>query len=155
MTTAKIGFTRRQAIAAAGVGALALAGALTPRPARATPERLAAYLAKMTGGKKALTGKVTLKLPEIAENGATVPLTVAVDSPMIADNYVKDIVIAAEKNPNPEVVVFHLTPASGKAEVSTRIRLGETQDVVAMAIMSDGSVYTTKGHVKVTVGGCG
>lgn len=148
-------FTRRQAITAAGVGALALAGGLTPRAATATPERLAAYLAKMTGGKRPSAGKVTLKLPEIAENGATVPLTVVVDSPMTDDNYVKDIIIAAEKNPNPEVVVFHLTPASGKAEVTTRIRLGSTQDVVATAILSDGSVYTTKGHVKVTVGGCG
>jgi sulfur-oxidizing protein SoxY len=153
MTIPKIAFTRRQAITA-GAGALALASGLAPRPASATPESLAAYLAKMTGGKKAIPGKVSLKLPEIAENGAIVPLTVAVDSPMTADNYAKDIVIAAERNPNPEVVVFHLTPASGKAEVSTRIRLGETQDVVATAIMSDGSVYTAKGHVKVTVGGC-
>ncbi len=155
MTTQKTVFTRRQAIKAAGVGALALAGGLAPRAATATPERLAAYLTKMTSGKKAVDGKVTLKLPEIAENGATVPLTVVVDSPMTDDNYVKNIIIAAEKNPNPEVVVFHLTPASGKAEVTTRIRLGSTQDVVATALMSDGSVYAGKRNVKVTVGGCG
>ncbi|TCS64305.1 thiosulfate oxidation carrier protein SoxY [Varunaivibrio sulfuroxidans] len=147
---------RRNALKAAGVGVLAIAGAsLTANVAQATPEEVATALAKLTGGVTPQSGKITLKLPEIAENGASVPVTLIVDSPMTADNYVKQIHLLAEGNPTPEVVSFYLTPAAGKADISTRMRLGQTQKVVAAAVMSDGSVYSTSKEVKVTIGGCG
>ena len=147
---------RRDVLKAAGVGALALAGGgLIPGSASATPESAAMALKKMTGGASAKSGKVNLKLPEIAENGRTVPITVSVDSPMTAGNYVKAVHIVAAGNPNPEVVTFNLSPAMGKAEVSTRIRLGKTQTIHAAAVMSDGSVYSGERKVKVTIGGCG
>ncbi len=107
------------------------------------------------GDAKPSEGKVTLKLPEIAENGNTVPFSVSVESPMTADNYVKAVHIFAKGNPRPDVASFMFTPASGKAEVTSRMRLGQTQDVIALAEMSDGKVYMGKRTVKVTIGGCG
>ena len=148
---------RRALLKAAGMGALALTGAGIASSANATPEDAAAYINKMTGGASgtANSGKVNIKLPEIAENGATVPITVSVDSPMTSGDHVKHIHIVAEGNPNPEVISFNLTPSNGKAEVATRMRLGKTQNIVAAAVMSDGTVHTNLKNVKVTIGGCG
>ena len=147
---------RRRVLKATGVGLLAVAGSgLLSRTAQATPETAAKKLSELTGGAAVKQGKVTVKLPEIAENGRTVPMTVSVDSPMTAKDYVKTIHVVSEGNPNPEVISFNLNPGAGKAEVATRIRLGKTQNVVARAIMSDGSVYEGKRQVKVTIGGCG
>lgn len=145
---------RRQALKAAGAGVVALGFAST---AHATPDETAKALSKATGGAHAMAGsaKVTIKMPEIAENGATVPLTVSVDSPMTAADHVKHIHVFAEGNPSPEVISFNLTPANGKAEVSSRMRLAKTQNVVVAAVMSDGSVHTNSKEVKVTIGGCG
>ncbi len=152
----KAALGRRDVLRSAALGAIALAGTgLVAGEALATPETAAAALAKMAGGNAMEQGKVTVKLPEIAENGSTVPITILVDSPMTPDNYVKAIHIVSEGNPIPELISFHLSPDLGKAEVSTRIRLGKTQDVVAAAVMSDGKVYTGRKNVKVTVGGCG
>jgi len=143
---------RREALKAAGVGVLALGFATT---AHATPEAAAEALSKVSGGAAAsMSDKVTISLPEIAENGATVPVGVSVDSPMTADSYVKHIHVFAEGNPSPETVSFNLT-ATGKAEVNTRIRLSKTQNVMVAAVMNDGSVLTNKKEVKVTIGGCG
>ncbi|MBT4218468.1 MAG: thiosulfate oxidation carrier protein SoxY [Rhodospirillaceae bacterium] len=147
---------RRQVLKGAGLGALAVVGTgLTTSEAAATPEKAAKAISKFTGGKKATAGKVTVKLPEIAENGRTVPVTVSVDSPMTDADHVKSVILVAEGNPSPEVVSFTMAPGLGKAEVSTRMRLGKTQNVVAAAVMSDGSVYSGTKQVKVTIGGCG
>ncbi len=100
-------------------------------------------------------GRITLELPQIAENGNTVPLSIEVDSPMTAQDYCKAVHIFAEGNPRPDVASIHFTPACGRAVASTRMRLAKTQNVVAIAEMSDGSVYMTKAEVKVTIGGCG
>ena len=108
-----------------------------------------------TGGKAPTKGKVTLDLPEIAENGNTVPLSISVDSPMTPDSYVKDVLVVADGNPRGGVVTFHFTPMSGAAEASTRIRLAETQNVIAIAKMNDGSLFMDTKPVKVTIGGCG
>ncbi|MEE8393582.1 MAG: thiosulfate oxidation carrier protein SoxY [Rhodospirillales bacterium] len=146
---------RRGVLKAAGAGILALAGAcLVRRGANATPEEAADLLGKLTGGAPAREGKVSLKLPEIAEDGAVVPITVTVDSPMTETDYVKAIHIIAEENPWPEVVTFNMTAGLGKAEISTRMRLAKTQNVVVAAVMSNGSVHTAKKRVKVTIGGC-
>lgn len=113
-------------------------------------------LETITGGKGAKTSsKVTLKAPEIAENGAVVPVTVEIDSPMTDSDYVKTIHIFATKNNNSRCASVHLTPANGKAMFSARIKLGSTQDVVALIEMSDGTFLTAKQNVKVTIGGCG
>ena len=112
-------------------------------------------LDKLVGGKKATPGKVKLRIPEIAENGNTVPMTVTVDSPMTASSYVRAIHVVTDRNPRPELASFYFSPANGKAEVSTRIRLAETMHVVAYAELSDGSVWSDQAEAKVTIGGCG
>ena len=96
-----------------------------------------------------------LDLPEIAENGSTVPMTVSVESPMTEQSYVSDVLIVADGNPRGGIATLHFSPASGVAEANIRIRLAETQNVVAIAKMNDGSVFTTSKQVKVTIGGCG
>jgi sulfur-oxidizing protein SoxY len=121
----------------------------------ATPAEADAEIAKFTSGKTAENGHITIDLPEIAENGNTVPLAIKVDSPMTADDYVSAIRVIADGNPNPGVVQFHLTPMSGRAEVATRIRLNSTENVIVLAKTSTGKLYTTRQSVKVTVGGCG
>ena len=137
--------------------ALALAGVvLVPRPGLANlPERVQAAIDKLRAGRNAPEGRMTLRLPAIAENGNAVPLNVVVESPMTAADHVKTIHVFATGNPTPEIAVFHLTPAMGRATVDTRIRLGQTQDVVAFAEMSDGRLFMARAEVKVTIGGCG
>lgn len=110
---------------------------------------------KAIGDAKPAEGKVSVTLPEIAENGNTVPFTVAVESPMTEADYAKTVHIFATGNPRPDVASYNFTPMSGKAEVSSRMRLGKTQDVIAIAEMSDGKFYMTRRSVKVTIGGCG
>jgi sulfur-oxidizing protein SoxY len=139
--------TRRTALAA-------LAGALVARNAFATADQARDWLSALAKGTPK-DGKVTLKAPEIAENGNAVPLTVSVDSPMTGKDHVKAIYIAADGNPNPGVSVFEFTPMSGKAEVALRVRLSQTQKLVAVAEMNDGSLFTASREIKVTIGGCG
>lgn len=128
---------------------------VSPLAALAKGEDAMAVMKKFTGDSAAAEGKITLEMPEIAENGNTVPLTISVESPMTADNYVKSVIVISQGNPRPEVATFHFTPLSGVAEASTRMRLAKTQNVVAIAEMSDGKFYMTKRQVKVTIGGCG
>jgi len=147
---------RRDVLKAAGLGAVAVAaGSIFTSEAFASPGKAKALLKKLTGGAEVKSGRVHLKLPEIAENGRTVPINVKVDSPMTSKDYVKAIHVVSEGNPNPDVVSFNLTSSSGKADISTRIRLGKTQNVLAVAVMSNGSVYMAKKKIKVTIGGCG
>jgi len=110
----------------------------------------------ITGGKTPKpSSKVHLKAPEIAENGAVVPVTVNVDSPMTPNDYVKAIHILNGKNGNARCIDVNLTPANGKAMFSTRIKLGGTQDVTALVELSNGDFLTASQNVKVTIGGCG
>ena len=147
--------TRRHAISSAGLAACAaIAASLLPGIAFAKPEDVKACLAAQLPGT-AQPGKVTIGAPEIAENGNTVPITISVESPMTAANYVKSIVVAADGNPLPGVARFDLTPANGEANVQFRIRLAQTQNLVAVAQMSDGSLWTATKLIKVTIGGCG
>jgi len=141
--------TRRGFVSGAG----ALVVTLLPLAAGATPEAARALLGSLAKGTPR-TGRIALRLPEIADNGASVPLTVAVESPMTPADHVKALHIVADGNPNPGVVSFRFTPAVGKAEVQTRIRLSETQRVTALAEMSDGSLWTAVREVRVTLGGC-
>lgn len=110
---------------------------------------------KILGEAKPSEGKFTIELPEIAENGNTVPFTVSAESPMTEKDHVKAIHIIATANPQPGVATFRLTPLSGKAAVSSRLRLARTQDVVGIAELSDGRFLMARRAVKVTIGGCG
>ena len=143
----------RREVLALGAGALALAGAVAP--AAATPPEAAAEIAKFTGGKPTTKGKITIDLPEIAENGNTVPLTITVDSPMTADDHISDILVVADGNPRPGLATFHLSPMSGRAEAATRIRLAATENIIVVAKTSKGQFLTEQKPVKVTIGGCG
>ena len=116
---------------------------------------LGARREKIVGEAKPSEGKFTLELPEIAENGNTVPFTVSVESPMTEKDHVKAIHVIATANPQPGVATFRLTPLSGKAAVSSRMRLARTQDVIGIAELSDGRFLMAKRPVKVTIGGCG
>ena len=122
---------------------------------RATPADASAEIAKFTGGKTLENGRITIELPEIAENGNTVPLAVAVDSPMTPADYVSDVFVVADGNPRPIVATFRFTPMSGRAEAATRIRLAASQSITILAKTSTGRVLTAQKHVKVTIGGCG
>ncbi len=135
-------FTRRETLAL-GVGAVALT-ALPLRARAATDDAIAEF----TGGAEVAEGGVTLTAPEIAENGNTVPISVSAEG-------AEEIAVFAAGNPNPEVVTFKFGPLAGSHEASTRIRLAGTQDVVAVAKMSDGTFARASQEVKVTIGGCG
>jgi len=147
--------TRRQALALSrGAAALVVLG---PGLRTALADEAAAdkMLMDFTGGKTPEAGKIDLKAPEIAENGNTVPVSVAVDSEMSEASYVQSVMLLAEGNPNPGVITFHFSPVSGEASATTRMRLAKTQNVIAVAKMNDGSVFMDKKLVKVTIGGCG
>ena len=112
-------------------------------------------LDKILGDTKPAPGKMTLEIPEIAENGNTVPYAIAIDSPMTAADHVKAIHVLASQNPLPYVASFALTPLAGRAYVSSRMRLAKTQDVVVLAQLSSGKFIIGQRTVKVTIGGCG
>jgi sulfur-oxidizing protein SoxY len=146
----------RRRLLTIGAGAFAAtACGGSPRPAFAVKNDSDELIKKFTGGKTATEARVRLDLPEIAENGNTVPMTVSVESPMTDESHVSDILVVADGNPRGGIATFHFSPASGIAEVNTRIRLAETQNVIAIAKMNDGSVFMTSKQVKVTIGGCG
>ena len=146
---------RRAALArSSSYGLAAIAGLLAARNAAATPDEVEKWISALAKGTPK-QGKVTLKAPEIAENGNAVPLTVSVDSEMSEKSFVKGLYVAADGNPNPGGASFFFTPLSGKAEVQLRMRLAQTQNLVAVAEMNDGSLYTASREVKVTIGGCG
>jgi sulfur-oxidizing protein SoxY len=140
-----------------GAGALTIAGPATllvVRPARATPESMQAAIDKVVGAAKISKGKVAIDIPPLVENGNVVPITVSVDSPMTAGNYVKALHVFNEKNPLPNVISVKLGPRAGKAAVSTRIRLATAQKIVAIAELSDGSFWSDSADVIVTVAAC-
>ena len=147
--------SRRTALAMAAGAAAATVVPAPTASAQAAKNNSADLIKAFTGGKTATAGKVKLDLPEIAENGNTVPMTVSVESPMTDASHVTDILIVADQNPRAGVVHFRLSPLSGVAEANTRIRLAATQNIIAIAKMNDGSFVTASKQVKVTIGGCG
>src|SRR3954464_1398270 len=143
--------SRRQFLALSGGAAAAM---VTSRRAEATPAAMAAAMRDITGAAVVRTGRVKLDVPPLVENGNTVPLTVSVTSPMTAEDHVKSIHVFVEKNPQPNVGNFVLGPRAGRAQVSTRIRLADSQKVVAIAKMSDGSFWSASVDVVVTLAAC-
>ena len=147
--------TRRQFLSlAGGITAAGTLWIITLRPLAATPTTLTAAIRAIVGEAPIRTGKVRLDIPPLVENGNTVPMTVSVASPMTAADYVKSIHVFNEKNPQPNIGNFHLTAASGRAQVATRIRLADTQKVVAIARLSDDSFWQVATEVVVTLAAC-
>jgi len=143
--------TRREFLGLAGGAALL---AITLRPAEATPASLASAIRNVVGEAPVRIGKVKLDVPPLVENGNTVPMTVSVASPMTAQDYVKSIHVFNEKNPLPNIGNFYLGPRAGRAQVSTRIRLADTQKIVAIARLSDDSFWSVSVEVVVTLAAC-
>ena len=135
---------------ASGVAMLAV----TLRPAEATPVSMAAAIRSVVGTAVVRTGKVKLEVPPLVENGNTVPMTVSVQNPMTAEDHVKSIHVFNEKNPQPNVGNFHLGPQAGRAQVSTRIRLADSQKIVAIARLSDDTFWSATVDVVVTLAAC-
>lgn len=152
MAGRKRGATRRVIL----IGGLAggLAATIKVVPARATPEQLHAAIRKVVGTAEVRKGRVQLIVPPLVENGNAVSLVVEVDSPMTSTDYVKSIHVFNEKNPQPNVIGVHLGPRTGKARISTRFRLADTQTVTAIAELSDGTFWSATADLIVTMAAC-
>ena len=147
--------TRRQFLRlAGGVAGLGAVPVVTLRPADATPEMLADAIRNVIGANVVHPGKVKLDVPPLVENGNTVPMTVSVASPMTPDDYVRSIHVFNEKNPQPNIGNFYLGRRAGRGQISTRIRLADSQKIVAIAQLSDGSFWSTSVDVIVTLAAC-
>lgn len=141
----------RRAVLAGGAGLLVVT--VVPA-ASATDETMEAAMRAFTGGDTVRDGRVALDVPPLVDNGNSVGLSVTVESPMTAADHVKTIAVFNQKNPQPQVAVFHLGPRAGRAEVSTRVRLADSQRLVAIARMSDGSLWRASTDVLVTLAAC-
>lgn len=136
---------------ALGAGLLAVA---LLRPARAERPGLREAILGFTGGAEPAEGRITLEIPPLVENGNTVPVTVTVESPMTEEDHVRRIALFNERNPQPHVITAWLGPRSGRARLSTRMRLATSQRLVAVAEMSDGSFRSASAEVIVTLAAC-
>jgi len=123
-------------------------------PASATPGTMAEAIRKVVGDAAVTEGRVTLDMPPLIENGNTVPLVVSVDSPMTDADHVKAIHVFNEKNPQPHVFDARLSSRNGKAVIGTRIKLGDSQKIVAIAETSDGRFWSASADVIVTLAAC-
>jgi sulfur-oxidizing protein SoxY len=151
----KLNTTRRDFLGLAG--SAAVAGAMpivTLRPLEATPAMLTSAIRNVVGEAQVQTGKVKIDIPPLVENGNTVPMMVSVTSPMTETDYVKSIHVFNEKNPQPNIGNFYIGPWAGRAQIATRIRLADSQKVVAIARMSDDSFWSVSADVIVTLAAC-
>jgi sulfur-oxidizing protein SoxY len=147
--------TRRKFLGLAGAAAvLGAVPVVTLRSVEATPAMLAAAIRNVVGAAVVKTGKVNIDVPPLVENGNTVPMTVSVVSAMTPDDHVKSIHVFNEKNPQPNIGNFYLGPHAGRAQISTRIRLADSQKITAIAHLSDGSFWSASADVVVTLAAC-
>jgi sulfur-oxidizing protein SoxY len=144
-----IGTTRRRVLLG-GAGLLSVA---LVRPALAASDMQSA-IREFVGEAVPRPGKIKLGIPPLVENGNAAPVTLTVDSPMTPADHVKAIALFNEKNPQPNVAVFHLGPRAGSARVETRMRLATSQRVTAIAALSDGSFWSDTAEVIVTLAAC-
>jgi len=144
---------RRQSIRLIVAGVAGLAAGVCS-PARASPAAMQLAIAAFSGGVMPQSGSVHLLVPELVENGNSVPVGVRVDSPMTERDHVRRIALFSEKNPQPQVAIFYLGPRSGRADVSTRIRLADSQRLVAVAELTDGRFVEASVDVIVTLAAC-
>jgi sulfur-oxidizing protein SoxY len=141
---------RRRLLHAAG----ALLACVVVRPAAAQAADLKAAIAAYTGGREVRPGRVNVDIARLIDNGNAVPMTVTVDSPMSPENFVRSIAVFNERNPERDVVRFELSAQSGRAVASTRIRLATSQQILAIATMNDGSMWSGAIDVVVTLAAC-
>jgi sulfur-oxidizing protein SoxY len=146
--------SRRQVLAVSAGMAVLLGTGASAGPAMASTEAEAAVKA-FTSGREPVAGRIALSVSQIAEDGNNVPVSISVESPMTDDDHVVEVLLVATRNPSPVIATFRFSALSGTATASTRVRLAETQHVVAIARMKDGSVFRDQREVKVTIGGCG
>lgn len=148
--------TRRQILinAAALLAGAAIGSGVEPQSVSATPAIMRAAIRKVVGEAPLRKGKVKLDLPPLIENGNAVPMAISVESPMTESDHVKAIHVFNEKNPQPYVVSVRLGPRAGKAAIAARIRLADSQTVIAIAEMSDGSFWSDEADVVVTLAAC-
>lgn len=169
MTWRSKGLDRRTLLAGAGALAAVAAGgrpaigqeapplsgaALEPQPLVSSAQFNEAF-AKIVGDSKPVEGRMTLEMPEDAENGNIVPYKINVESPMTDADHIQRAYLLSTQNPQASVATFHLTPLSGRATVSGRMRLAKTQEVVALAVTSDNTLLIARQKVDVGIGGCG
>ena len=133
---------------------IALGSWFTPSLVFSKKEDADEAIKKITGGASIKEGRVTLVIPPLVENGNLVVLKVSVDSPMTANNYVKVIHVVAEGNPYPNIFAAYLSPRSGTANITTRVRLADSQRIWAIAQMSDGSFWSGSAETLVTLSAC-
>lgn len=142
---------RRRALQTLAAGAFLL----IVRPATATPDELSIALRETFGDRKIMRGRVKLEIPRLAENGGVVPVTVSVDSPMTQQDHVSSIHLFAEKNHLPRILEMQLGPYNGKAAISTRVRVATSQQITAVAVLSDGSLWSMAVDIEVVTSECG
>lgn len=161
---ARIWVTNRREVLVGAASAASLLALISEAIAQTTPPAAPAApppspyeeaLDKILGDAKPSPGKINIEIPEIAENGNTVPYAISIDSPMTATDHIKTIHVLSTANPLPYVASFGFTLLSGKAAVSSRMRLAKTQEVAVIAEHSSGRFIAAKRTVKVTIGGCG
>ncbi len=140
---------KRRDFLAGAAGALAL-----PRAALAQVDPLDPLLSVVANGAPVKKGKVTLVLPQLADNGNSVPIRITVDSPMTAADHVKSVHLYSERNPVRNMANFYLGPRAGKAEINSRVRLAGSQRVTAVAKLSDGSFWYDAAPIVVTLSAC-
>src|SRR6266545_4631002 len=148
--------SRREYLRAAGgvAAGLGLGSVIAVAPARATPAQMQEAIRKVVGSARVTPGKVKLDVPPLIENGNAVPLTVTVESPMTDADHVKAVHVFTQKNPQPNVASFHLGPRAGRARVATRVRLADSQTVVVICELSDGSFWSDGADIVVTLAAC-
>ncbi len=152
MPTERTNKLSRRALLAAGSGAVTIA--MWPLKSFAAQQDMDAARQELFGDRPVKEGRVTLKMPPIAENGNSVPLSVEVDSPMTEADHVRRIVILSPRNPLPLIAEFEFSPRSGRAAAATRIRLGGTQRIIAIAEMNDGTLWSGGVETMVTLAAC-
>jgi sulfur-oxidizing protein SoxY len=137
-----------------GLAGAAVAAVVRLEPASATPAAMKAAVRTVVGEAQVNKGKVHIDVPALVENGNSVALTIQVDSAMTEEDHVKAIHVFNELNPQPNVISAHLGPHAGLAKISTRFRLADTQTIIAIAQMSDGSFWSAGADVVVTIPAC-
>jgi sulfur-oxidizing protein SoxY len=137
-----------------GLGSGLVLIALSPVRSQANDAETVSAIRELFGDARPQTGRITLSLPSLAESGNSVPLTVSIDSPMTESDHVRRVCLFANRNPRPLIATMIFGPNAGKAAFSINMRLSGTQDVIAMAQMRDGTLWTEQARVMVTIGAC-
>ncbi|MBU3621925.1 SoxY-related AACIE arm protein [Polynucleobacter sp. CS-Odin-A6] len=152
LNTSSPNLTRRLYLSTLGV--LGLSSWFIPLSAMAKKPEAMEAIAKIVGANIPRNGRVKLVIPPLVESGNLVVLKVAIESPMTTSDYVKAVYIISEENPLPNIFTAYFTPRSGRAELTTRVRLADSQRVWAIAQMSDGSYWQGYADTLVTLSAC-